>query len=118
MTYNPEKYTAAPTPKAGTKIKAKVTKVEDGLLGSFVDAEILKGWKNADPTSPAINVTVEGDYNGTPIKRSRTLTLPADGVVQGGSNLGKWKRLYGAYPTEGQEVMLNADEQGYFQFLL
>lgn len=115
MEYNPEEFKEKKVPKAGDRINAKVTEVKSGKLGDFVEKDALANWKNADPESPAIEIiatTEEGH------ERKRTIPVPADGEVHPQSNLAKWKKSYGAYPSEGQEIFLIADGDGWYQFLI
>lgn len=102
-------------PKAGTKIDAKVTEIKSGVLGDFIEQSVLDTWKNANANDPAIEIhatTSEGFI------RKRTLPTPKNEEVYPSSNLGKWKKTYGQYPHEGQEIYLIADGEGFYQFVL
>jgi hypothetical protein len=113
MVYDQKKLFDKAVPKTGTQIKGVITKIIEGTLGDFIDSDILKKWEVASKNDEAIQVFFEGEN----IKKDVTMSLPrTDLGVSVKSKLGKWKKAYGDYPFEGQEVFLTADSDGYFQF--
>lgn len=114
MTYNPEELQAQLTPKTGTRVKGKVTKIGKGTLGDFIQPDLLKTWEGSQPDDPAIEVTI---ITSDGYEKRRVLKYPTNNMVSPKSNLAKWKKVYGGYPAEGQEIELVADENGFYQLL-
>jgi len=113
MGYKPETFKEKEIPTAGNKITAKVAEIKSGVLKDFIDKDALEKWKNSTPDDPCIEVVVVCE-DGT--QRKRTMPYPADGAIDPRSNLGKWKKAYGVYPAEGQDLFLIADAEGFYQF--
>lgn len=114
--YNPDKLSSLPILKPGTKLKAKITKIETGELKEFItDPEKLDKWVNCDPSDHFIRVFAESD-SGHVI--TKLIYLRNDNLVHPRSNLAKWKLLYGDYPRISQQVELVVDDSNNLQFML
>lgn len=111
--YNPQGYSEKPMPMIGSKMKAEVTDIKQGRLGELISPEVLKGWRNSDPESPAIEIVALLEDGSI---RRRTIVLPTETEVHPQSNLGKWRTIFGEYPSVGQKVYLVADVKGFYQF--
>lgn len=114
MKYNPEELQTQITPKAGNRVKAHVTSIQQGTLGDFIPPELLKSWDGSQPDDPAIEVTI---HTVDGYQKRRVLKYPTNNMVSPKSNLAKWKKVYGGYPHIGQEIELVADEEGFYQLL-
>ena len=116
MVYDGTKLVDKELPKAGTQKAGKISKIEEKTLLEAVGKDKVDKFENLEQNHPCIVVTCECD-DGT--KRSRMLTLPKDGFeIHPESNMGKWKKAYGGYPTTGQAVYLQATDKGWFDFNL
>jgi hypothetical protein len=113
MTYNPKEFVEKQLPKAGTRIDATVKEVSHGTIGDFIAPDVLVKWDNADPNGEAIEVHAETSDG---LIRKVVITLPADKSVHPRSKLAQWKKAYGEYPHEGQDVYLITDAEGFAQF--
>lgn len=110
-------YSEVEPAKPGDKVEAVVVDILKGKLGEFLNPEQLEKWRG-DPSQPCIQVVVEGKAQGYVVRESRILTLPQDKKIRKNSNLYKWKKLFGDYPSVGQRVFLIADSEGYFRLTL
>jgi hypothetical protein len=115
MNYNPDVLQAKVMPKPGERTNATITEIKTGKLGEFVDKDVLSTWKNADPESPVIEISAS---IGDSMTRKKIIHVPPSGQVHPLSNLAKWKKTYGDYPRQGQQVFLVADEEGFYQFVV
>lgn len=111
--YDPNAMTEKPLPKVGDKVEGSVTDIKSGRLGDLIPADVLAKWENADPEAPAIEIVAQLDDGSI---RRRTVQIPSDDKVHPQSNLAKWRKAYGAYPSVGQRIYLLADAQGFYQF--
>jgi len=115
MSYNPELLKEIPAPKVGDKTEGAIISIEEGDLQSFVPLEVISAkWKDADPLDRVIKITVE-----TPVGHfNKIIQLPnKPDCVHPKSNLSKWKKAYGGFPSVGQKVFLLADNDGRYQFI-
>lgn len=115
MTYEPEKLKEVELPKVGTQIKGVVSELTEGKLKEFLSAEVLEKWDKSNPDSNQLEVIVELE-NGQ--IRKKLIAMPEGVDVFPNSNMGKWKKTFGAYPHKGQEVFLIVDSEGFPQFKL
>lgn len=113
MVYDPKKFKEIEMPKIGTSIKGKVTDLNEGILRDFLSPDILEKWDKSDPESKQLEVVILLENGQT---RKKLVALPDDGQVFPSSNMGKWKKTFGAYPHIGQEVFLIVDAEGFPQF--
>jgi hypothetical protein len=111
--YNPNEFVEKKVLKPGTTITAKVTDIKKGVLSDFMAAEVLAKWENTTPDAACIEVTAT---TADGFSRKKILPLPLTNEIHPKSNLAKWKKLFGAYPEEHQEIYLIADGEGYYQF--
>lgn len=108
--YNPERYKEKELLAEGTEVKAIVEEIQVGKLTDFV--QNIENWK-AEPTAQAILIRARATDGQV---RSRTMLLPEDDEIHPQSNLAKWRKKYGDFPKEGQEIVLVADKDGFLQF--
>ena len=114
--YDPAKLSVKKLPIAGTRTEAVVSRIEEGRLGDFVSAEALTKWDNPNPDAKSIRVTAT---NQDGVKADKIMSLPSEGnEVHPRSALGSWDRVYGGFPRVGQKVILLADENGYYRFIV
>lgn len=113
--YEPEQLKEKTMPKAGTQIAATVSKIEEGTLKEFVPEDKLQKFENSSPEDRVLRVTAQSGEAGE-IERNVLIMLPKDNEVHPKSKMAQWKKKYGDYPKEGQEVYLIADADGYYQF--
>lgn len=112
-TYNPTRYTEKQLPKEGETMPATVTDIKEGTLGDFIPEEALAKWDNANAADRAIQISA---LTQTGEIRKRVVQLPETEEIHPRSNLARWKANYGDYPKIGQEIVLIADKDGWFQF--
>lgn len=114
MDYDPTKLKESEAPKPGTTLPAKVVSIKQDLLKNLLPQERLAKWPGDTHGQTFLNVGVESSVGGTNV----LLPLPplVDGVVRfhPSSNLGKWKKKFGAVPVVGQEVFVTANGNGFF----
>ena len=114
MNYDLTKLQNKPVPKDGDRVKAVVKTVTKGVLKDFVPESVIATWDGRKPEDAAleVSVTTEDGYNKT-----KVINYPENHMVSPKSVLAKWKKVYGQYPHDGQQIELVADEEGYYQFL-
>lgn len=114
--YNAEKLQEVKIPLLGDKVKGIVVKIRKDELSKLLTPEVLKKWPSSRPEDIGIQVTAQLETI-PPMENNFTMTLPKDGISVGpNSNLRKWKKAFGNFPIEGQEVYLIADEKGRYQY--
>ena len=110
LTYDPSALIKKDIP---ARIEATVEEVNVSTLGELLSPDVLEKWNNADPNAPAIEVVARCSDGSV---RRRTMQLPVDQKVHPSSNLAAWRVAYKAYPHVGQQIYLNADHRGFYQF--
>ncbi len=115
MVYEPQKLEVVQA-KAGDRVDGVVTQIQEGTLKDFLSPDQLEKWTNCKPEDPAICVVVSlADGKG---EKSQLFRLPTDNVVSPRSNLAKWKKSYGEFPTVEQKVFLLYNTEGFLNFVL
>jgi hypothetical protein len=119
MKYNPNELKEKAVLPAGTRINAKVTAIEQGILSDFQTPDQILQWKGANETDEYINVVVKYlNEMAQEITLKKLLALPknAEFEVHPNSKLGKWKEHFEKYPYVGQQIYLLADGKGFLKF--
>lgn len=101
-----------------------IRSLTDGTYSDFVDAEVLKTWRNADPSQTVIELEIEIPCEK--VEKGHLVihkVLPyetVDGVMEYGSksNLGKYKAKYKKLPELGDQVKISANKEGFGKLIL
>jgi len=120
MSYNAKEYEIKEQRQAGIVTKGIITKIEDGVVRNFLDKTALEKWDGAKDQK-AIQVTVEGKYDGEEVKSDMIFTytkVDDTMIVRAASNLGKYQKLYKKLPEVQDEVSLITNANGYFKVLI
>lgn len=103
--------------KVGEKTKTSVIEIHEGIEEDFRSPNF---WEKIDATKDEIErlkktAAIEIlTANGARM----VIRLPADDKIRPNSNIALWKKTYGDYPEEGQDVYTKTDENGFERVVL
>lgn len=101
----------------GEKEKVEIKEIKEGTQGDFRPEEY---WANTDLSKSEIaDAKAKQAIEIVTSNNSRmVINLPTSEMIHPKSTLAKFKKTYGKYPEEGQEVETKLDQNGFNRLVL